>query len=208
MTVNFPWRSPESGFLGYNHSILQITIYLLGLTPAAFRLATGIKLLLLLPLGLVSLRCWLQVGRTSEGHRPPPSALKINTHLGLDLAFAFYAGAMIWLDIVWEMTLGIVIFAYLLATLEGRTARSWCWLVFLPYALLDIWQVASFAVLGQAIIADGFYIWTDPSIYLPLVKVVILVFYALLIKRLWLRSFPAAEVSELRLGEAAPQRLG
>jgi hypothetical protein len=217
MTANFPWRSPESGFLGYNHSILQIAIYLLGQSPATLRLATGVKLLLLLPLGLVSLRCWLNSGKTLSvqnslgegvspstigGHRPPPSLLS------LDLAFAFYAGAFIWLDIVWEMTLGIVIFAYLLATLEGRAARRWLWFIFLPYALLDIWQVASFAVLGPAIFAEGFYIWTDPSIYLPLVMIVILFFYALLIKRLWLRPFPAAEASEIRLGEPAPQRLG
>lgn len=176
MTANFPWRGPERGFLGYNHSILQITFFLLGVTPTALRLATAIKVLLLLPLAWVSLRHLL---------RPAPCSGRETPRLALDLAFAFYAGAMIWLDIVWEMSLGIVVFAYLLATLEQRWARLWVWIVFLPYALLDFWQVASFVALGQAIFAEGLYIWVDPSIYVPMVMVVILVFYALLVRRLW-----------------------
>lgn len=211
MTANFPWRDPESDFLGYNHSILQIVFYLWGVTPAALRLATGIKLLLLLPLGWVSLRHFLRslsglfaykkTGAVSE-------TTPISPQLYLDLAFAFYAGAMIWLDIVWEMTLGIVLFAYLLATLEQRAARAWCWLIFLPYALLDIWQVASFVAFGQAILAEGLYIWTDPSIYLPLVMLVILFFYALLVKRLWASPLPAVEPRDIRAVEPARQALG
>jgi hypothetical protein len=177
MTANFPWRTPESAFLGYNHSILQITFYLLGVTPAAFRLATGIKLLLLVPLAIVSLRHLLRpTGR--PGWETP--------RLSLDLAFALYVGAFIWLDIVWELTLGIVVFAYLLATLNNRGAKIGIWVLFLLYALLDTWQVLTFVALGPAILAEGgAYVWTDPSIYLPLVMVVILVFYALLVKRLW-----------------------
>jgi len=184
MTANFPWRTPESGFLGYNHSILQITFFLLGVTPAAQALATGLKVLLLLPLAGVSLRHLLH-----PTHRPG----RETPLLSLDLAFALCAGAFIWLDIVWELTLGAVIFAYLLATLTSRSAKIWAWTVFLPYALLDVWQVISFVALGPAILADGFYVWTDPSIYLPLVMLVILVFYALLIKRLWSASYASAE---------------
>jgi hypothetical protein len=105
--------------------------------------------------------------------------------LSLDLAFALCAGAFIWLDIVWEMTLGIVIFAYLLATLAERRARILAWAIFLPYALLDLWQVITFVALGPAIFAEGLYIWTDPSLYLPLVMLVIVTFYALLVRRLW-----------------------
>jgi hypothetical protein len=142
--------------------------------------------------------------KTTEVSKPSV----VSPQLYLDLAFAFYAGAMIWLDIVWEMTLGIVVFAYLLATLEQRTTRAWCWLIFLPYALLDIWQVASFVVFGQAILAEGLYIWTDPSIYLPLVMLVILFFYALLVKRLWASPLPAAEPQDMRAVEPARQALG
>jgi hypothetical protein len=228
MAQNFPWRGPDSGFLGYNHSILQISFYLLGVTPAALRLAGLLKILLLLPLALIILRriispahpkavesrlqpvpppkgstpvpahpkaleSRLQPVAPPKGSTPVPAHPKalesrlqpVPAYLSLDLAFALYAAAMIWLDIVWEMTLGIVIFAYLLATLERRAARFWAWAVFLPYALLDLWQVLSFAALGPAIFASGLYIWTDPSIYLPMVMLVIVTFYALLVGRLW-----------------------
>jgi hypothetical protein len=176
MTANFPWRSPESGFLGYNHSILQITFYLLGVTPRTLRLATAIKVLLLIPLAVVSLRHWLRPARCVGGNAP---------YLSLNFTFALYAGALIWLDIVWEVTFGVVILAYLLATLEQSKTRIWVWAVFLPYALLDFWQVATFVVFGPDIIAPDVYIWTDPSIYIPIVMIVNLVFYALFIKRLW-----------------------
>jgi hypothetical protein len=196
MTANFPWRTPESGFLGYNHSILQITFYLLGVTPAATRLAFVLKLLFLLPLGLVSLRhmvSTLDPARRGTTTLARPGSGRTLPRLSLDLAFVFYAGAFIWLDIVWEMTLGIVIFAYLLATLESRAARAWAWAIFLPYALLDLWQILTFAGLGSAIFTSGLYIWTDPSIYLPMVMIVIITFYLLLLKRLWVRPIPATE---------------
>ena len=211
MTANFPWRDPENDFLGYNHSILQVVFYLLGVTPAALRLATGIKLLLLLPLGWISLRHLLRSRSGLFAYKKTGEVLEtspISPQFHLDLVFAFYAGAMIWLDIVWEMTLGIVVFAYLLATLEQRTVRAWCWLIFLPYALLDIWQVASFVLFGQAIFAEGLYIWTDPSIYLPMVMLVILFFYALLVKRLWASPYPATEPRDMRAVEPARQALG
>ncbi len=198
MTANFPWRDPDRGFLGYNHSILQIVFYLLGVTPVALRLATGIKILLLIPLVAVSLRHFLQPARCPGRDAP---------QLSLDLTFALYAGALIWLDIVWEMTLGIVIFTYLLATVEQRSTRGWIWAIFLPYALLDFWQIVSFLAFGPDVISPGSYILTDPSIYIPLVMIVILVFYALLIKRLWIMplTFPkltAWRFSRQQIGNA------
>ncbi len=199
MTANFPWRTPESGFLGYNHSILQITFYLLGITPTALRLATGLKVLLLVPLAVVSLRHWLHPVRRPGREIP---------QLSLDLAFALYVGAFIWLDIVWELTLGIVVFAYLVATLNSRRAKIWAWAVFLPYALLDMWQVVTFVALGPAILADGLYVWTDPSIYLPLVMVVILVFYALLVKRLWSSPYFATNETPEKISTTAAVKKG
>lgn len=193
MTANFPWRGPASGFLGYNHSILQITFYWLGITPGALRLATGIKLLLLTPLAGASLRHFLRPARRAGRDVP---------HLALSLAFALYAATLIWLDIVWEMTLGIVVFAYLLAALPQRQAKIWTWVVFLPYALLDFWQVASFVILGPAIISPDLYIWTDPSIYIPLVMGVILVFYGLLVKQLWDMPLPVS--SPVKAGVVEP----
>ncbi|MCP4539971.1 MAG: DUF2029 domain-containing protein [Chloroflexi bacterium] len=175
--ASYPWRGPDAPFLGYNHSIVQIVIFVLGLTPHTMRLATGIKVLLLVPLAIVSLRYLFQP--VNEPGRNVPQ-------LGLDLGFALYLGAFIWLNMVWEVSLGIAIFTYLLVTLKQRNAKILIWLVFLPYALIDLFQVSAlpFFLLGKPIILSGIYVLTDPSIYLPLVMIVILTFYALLIKRL------------------------
>ncbi len=176
MTANFPWRGPESDFLGYNHSILQITYYLWGITPQTARLATIVKALILLPLALVCLRHFL---------RPAGCPGREVPRLALTLAFALYTGAFIWLDIMWELTLAIVIFAFLLATLKHLAAKVLIWVIFLSYVLLDIWQVSSFLVLGQNAFNADAYIWTDPSIYLPIIMIVTLVFYGVLVWQLW-----------------------
>jgi hypothetical protein len=65
---------------------------------------------------------------------------------------------------------------------------------FLPYALLDPWRVSSLGLraLGWNVIAPGPYVLTDPSIYVPLIMLCILVFYALLIRRLW--TMPRSEL--------------
>ena len=175
MRLNFPWRGPDRAFLGYNHSITQVILYLFGVTAGALRWASGLKMLLLAPLAVVSLRHLLQPARVPGCQVP---------RLSLDLTFALYAASLLWLDIVWEITLGIVIFGYLLATLEKRMARIAVWAVFLPYALLDFWQLASYAVLGPQVILPGFYIATDPSIYFPIVMLVAVLFYSMLTWRL------------------------
>ncbi len=176
LSRDFPWRGPEAGFLGYNHSITQIVVYLLGVSAESLALATAVKLILLVPLALVGLRCLRRPARRPGIEAPI---------LGLDLAFALYLGAFIWLDMVWEVTLGIAVFTYLLATLERRGDRALVWAVFLPYALVDFWQTVSYLLFGPDVIVPGPYLLTDPSIYLPLIMIVILVFYALLIRRLW-----------------------
>jgi hypothetical protein len=111
--------------------------------------------------------------------------------LSLDLAFALYLGAFVWLDVVWEVTLGIAVFVYLLATLESRGAKIVIWGVFLPYALVSILQIGGVALLGMDAV-DGAYILTDPSIYFPIIMAVILTFYVLLVVRLW-RAVPGNE---------------
>ena len=177
----FPWRGPEAGFLGYNHSIKQIVVYLLGVSPATLRLATGVKALLLIPLAVVCLR---------QAFRPARRAGCQAPQLALDLAFALYLGAFIWLDIVWEVSLGIALFGYLLATAGRRWERVLAWVVFLPYALVDVAQVCGFLAFGFDAVLPGPYIITDPSIYLPLIMFVILAFYGLLIRRLWRERAP------------------
>ncbi|MGC9347302.1 MAG: hypothetical protein ACP5JG_04110 [Anaerolineae bacterium] len=185
LSRDFPWRGPDAAFLGYNHSIKQTVLYLLGVGPKAMRLADLVKLFLLLPLGWVSLRSLLNpVDRA--GYTVPM--------LSLDLVFALYLGAFIWLDMVWEVSLGVVIFPYLLATTAGRGRRVLLWTVFLPYVLVDLWQAISFAVWGMDVIAPGPYILTDPSLYAPMMMIVIVTFYALLLTRLW-RSVRGRAVS-------------
>jgi hypothetical protein len=169
------WRTAaEHGFLGYNHAVKQIVIYLLGKTDAAFLLATVLKVVLLIPLGLAALKQIRQpLGKPGEDV----------PRYALFWGFVLYLGAFIWLDVVWEAMFAIVIFTYLLSILENRAARVAAWAVMLPYAFIDIIQILSFLILGEDVIIPGPYVITDPSLYLPLVMIVILTFYAIL---LWL----------------------
>ncbi len=176
LSGKFPWRGPDAPFLGYNHSITQTLVYLFGQTSGILRLATGIKLLLLTPLGVISVRHLLHPVKRI-GYKAP--------QLSLGFFFALYLGVFIWLDVVWELTLSIAIFPYLLATLNRFGAKLWASVVFLPYALLDVWRIVSIAVFGPEIVLPGLYISTDPNIYFPLIMVVNLSFYGFLINHLW-----------------------
>lgn len=170
---NYPWRTPDMPFLGYNHSIAQTVIYLFGNTTDILRLSMLVKGLILLPLVITAVR-YLR--------RPlaQPSA-----HVQLVWAFTLYTAAFIWLDVVWELSLGIAVFTYLLATTSRRRWRIVLWIVFLPYALIDAIQVLSYLMFGDAVVVPGPYVLTDPSIYVPLIMIVTVVFYGILIGRLW-----------------------
>jgi hypothetical protein len=176
---NFPWRGPEAGFPGYNHSVLQTAVFWLGASPAAMRLATALKIVVTAPLVWVGLRHVLQ-----PVDRPGRDAAV----LSLDLAFALYLAAFLWLDWVWELSLGPAIFAYLVGTTDRR-AGVWLAVVFLPLALQDFWQLISVAAVGTEAI-EGAYVLTDPGIYVPIILIVIVAFYVVLVKRLW--QAPAA----------------
>jgi hypothetical protein len=173
----FPWRGPEAKYLGYSHSILQIVFYLFGVTSNVRWLAWGIKTLFLAPLAILWLRSVL---------RPASRTLQSN----LELVLVLYLGTFIWLDVVVELFLGIVVFTYLLATLERRGAKILVWAVFLPYALDDFFQLAGYAIFGEriffkdAIIGD--VTLSSPGLYVPTTMIVILTFYALLVRRLWI----------------------
>jgi hypothetical protein len=184
LSRDFPWWGPDKPFLGYNHSIMQIVLYYLGVSAANMRIATIVKLLLLLPLGLVSLK-FLRRPVGKPGYEVP--------NLALALTFALYLGAFIWLDMVWELSLGLVIFAYLLATIEQKWIRTLLWILFAPYALLDIWRLVSYLGLGDSVLYEGAYVLTDPLIYVPWIMMVLLVFYGLLLQRL--NRYTASPVS-------------
>lgn len=175
LTRDYPWWGPESPFLGYNHSVMQVVLYLFGVSASNMLLATLVKLFLLIPLGWVSLR-FLRHPIGKRGGEVPGTALA--------LVFALYLGAFIWLDMVWELSLGIVIFAYLLATLKEKWVRSLLWILFGVYALLDIWRLVSYMALGDNILYQEAYVLTDPLIYVPWILFVLLAFYALLLVQL------------------------
>lgn len=175
LTRDYPWWGPDKPFLGYNHSIMQVVLYLLGISAANMQLATVVKLLLLIPLGWVSLK-FLRNPSQKAGWEAPETALA--------LVFAFYLGAFIWLDMVWELSLATVIFAYLLATTEQKWIRILLWVLFGPYALLDIWRLISYMGLGDDVLYQGAYVLTDPLIYVPWIMMVLLAFYALLLVKL------------------------
>jgi hypothetical protein len=175
LTRDYPWWGPDKPFLGYNHSIMQIVLYSLGISAANMRLATVIKLILLLPLGWVGLTFLRNPGK-KPGNEIPETALA--------LVFVLYLGAFIWLDMVWELSLGMVIFAYLLGTSGQKRRRLFLWILFGPYALLDIWRLVSYLGLGDRVLYQGAYVLTDPLLYLPWIMIVLLVFYLLLLLKL------------------------
>ena len=175
LTRDYPWWGPDKPFLGYNHSILQIILYYFGISPASMRIATVIKLLLLLPLGWIGLR-FLRQPLNKSGFEVPEIALLFT--------FALYLGSFIWLDMVWELSLGLVIFAYLLALTQQKGIRTFLWILFTPYALLDIWRLVSYIAWGDHVLYEGAYVLTDPLIYVPWIMVVLLVFYVLLLQKL------------------------
>lgn len=175
LTRDYPWWGPDKPFLGYNHSIMQIVLYYFGVTDGNMRLATIIKLILLLPLGWVSLK-FLRNPPQKPGNQIPEMALA--------LAFVLYLGAFIWLDMVWELSLGVVIFAYLLATSQQPWVRALLWISFAPYALLDIWRLISYLGFGDSILYQGAYVLTDPLLYVPWIMMILLLFYGMLLSRL------------------------
>lgn len=175
LTRDYPWWGPDKPFLGYNHSIMQIVLYYLGVSPTNMRIATIVKLILLAPLAWIGLKFLLRPVRQA-GYEVP--------ELALAFTFALYLGAFIWLDMVWELSLGLVIFAFLLATTQQKPVRTLLWLLFAPYALLDVWRLLTYIALGDDILYEGSYILTDPLIYVPWIMMVLLVFYGLLLQKL------------------------
>ena len=175
LSRDFPWWGPDKPFLGYNHSIKQIVVYYLGITPQNLQLATVIKLLLLIPLGWVGVKFLRNPGEKSGAENPETA---------LSLTFAFYLGAFIWLDMVWEVSLGLVVFVFLLSIIDQKWMQVSLWVIFAPYAFLDIWRLISYLTFGDDILYQGSYVLTDPFIYIPWIMMVILLFYAFLLQKL------------------------
>jgi hypothetical protein len=176
LSRDFPWRGPDKPFLGYNHSVVQTVVYFLGISPTMMKVATLVKLILLAPLGVIAARLLIH---------PPNQRADENPRLALDLGFALYLGAFLWLDMVWELSLGIAIFTYLIGTLENKKTTIFLWVLFLPYAVIDIWRLLSYLIFGDAVLYDGAYVLTDPLTFVPWILMVLLAFYGVLVWRLW-----------------------
>lgn len=176
LSRDFPWWGPDRPFLGYNQSVMQVILYYFGVSSANMKLATIVKLALLMPLGLVSLK-YLKNPIGKSGREVPETALA--------LGFALYLGAFLWLDMVWEISLGLPIFVFLLTIIEQKWIRTALWVLFLPYAALDVWRLASYLLFGNAILYADVYVLTDPLLYFPWLLLIILLFYALLTQKLW-----------------------
>jgi hypothetical protein len=196
ISTEFPWRVwTATPILGYNQSIKQLIIFFLGDKAWVQLFATAIKVALLTPLAILGWQLW----RT-----PTQPAQEKDPQLILDLAFVLYLGAFLWLDIVWEVLLGIVIFSYLLATLENQRAKIAVWAIFIPYSLVDIIQLISVGVGGSSVIMlKGGFILTDPSIYLPIMTLILLLFYGLLMNRLWKRTIIHKNIYQSPVSETA-----
>ncbi len=173
---DYPWWGPDKPFLGYNHSVVQVVFYFFGISPATFNFATALKLLLLAPLGLFSLQA-LRYPAKKAGYEMPEFAL--------GLAFALYLAAFIWLDMLWELSMAMPVFVYLWAVVQERWKRALITILFFPYAFIDAWRLLSYLIGGEAVIYNAGYVLTDPLIYIPVILLVLLVFYFLLLERLW-----------------------
>lgn len=190
--ADHPWRGPNDPYLGYNHSITQTLVYLFGNHSSTMRFSLVLRVLLLTPLGLFGLRS-LRHPALRPGHEVPA--------LSLELVLALYTGVYIWLPVVWELSLGIAIFVYLLATMENKKVRIGLWLLFGLYALVDVVQIVSYLAFGDAVTDEnpGPYIRTDISIYIPLIMIVTVVFYALLVWRCWRHAENASQPARASL---------
>jgi hypothetical protein len=181
--LEIPWHGPGE-YIGYDHSIAQIYFHLFGYQREAWPVVRLIKLILLAPFGVVAVRLM-------QRNRQHPEL--VNSGMALESFFVLYFAAFIWLDLVWEITLSIVPFIYLMTVLQDRPER---WLSVVPfgwYAISDLWLTIgiplSAVASGSAEVAKhGPPWWADPSFHIPIIMFVILTFYGVLTRRLFQRT--------------------
>jgi len=182
MTANFRWRGPEVS-LGYNHSLMQIAYHLFGINPTIGRGVIVLKVAILLPLSWLAWR--LAASRLGQREQSPL--------LALDVAWAFYLAAFIWLDVVWELTLAIAIYTYVMPYIKRRWVRVAVSVPFLFYAAQDVYLVIIYALSSENPTLN--YFAADIATHVPVIMIVLLAFYGVILARLagWLR--PAAHGS-------------
>jgi len=159
----------KDGHIGYNNSLMQLVVFFTDRASYSVPLTTLIKLSLSLPLIGFYWR-----SRRDPSRRSSPAFL-------LEWAFALYLLAFLWLDVVTELTLGIVIFTYLMGTLPDGALKNAARIVFLPYGLTHIWITFTGILSFFAPLPD---ILIDPSLFLPFILMAVLGLYALLLWQL------------------------
>lgn len=166
----FVWNTlSKDGHIGYNNSIMQVVVFFTNNASYSVSLTTVIKFLLSLPLIAIYWRY-----RRQTTHEPAPGP-------ALEWAFAPYLLAFLWLDVVTELTFGIVIYSYLLGTLRREGLKNIARLVFLPYALTLIWITVTGIVSFIAPLPDLIF---DPSLFIPLILIATLGLYGLVLWQL------------------------
>lgn len=182
--LKITWHGPDE-FIGYDHSIAQIYFYLFGYTPEAWLTVRFIKLALIIPFGIIVFISWLRCRRGQVVQLQPSQILEVY--------FALYFVAFIWLNLVWEITFAIILFIYL----WGMATKSWeKWVFavpFLIYAVADLWRnigvPLAAAILGEKTLStQGIPVWADPLFQLPIIMIVVLTGYILMSRRFLLAT--------------------
>jgi hypothetical protein len=157
----FFWNQWEDAYIGYVHSLMQVMLFFFGESSSTLAAVTVVKVLLWLPLLWAA---WLMLRRRAS---PPPAAELVEWVLVL------YVGTFLLLDVMHEMTLGVVVYIVLLVTIQRRTIRRIMKWAILPCLLGDILSILTFALYLP-----------DPMNVVPLVLIALLAAHTILVGRL------------------------
>jgi len=159
----------KDGHIGYNNSLMQLVIFFTDRASYSLLLTTVIKILLSLSLlGIY----WRYRRNASQ---------KATSDFILEWAFALYLLAFLWLDVLTELTFGILVFTYLLGTLPETVLKNIAKIVFIPYALTHIWITVTGILSFFAPLAD---LIIDPSLFIPFILIATLGLYGLILWQL------------------------
>lgn len=106
------------------------------------------------------------------------------------------------MDIIWEITLALPLLALCWPMLHTRLEKWAIGVLTFIYVMMDFWQTISYLIWGDAILWEGSgYILSDPAIYVPIILIVILSFYIILLRNLYVHQ--ASEKADITLEENA-----
>ncbi len=179
----FYWNTlANQGHIGYNNSLMQLVFFFSNQAPYGMVLSQILKALLIIPLALLGL---------DTMRRPHQES---NSVIMLEWSFALYLGAFLLLDVLTELTFGIVIYIFLLGTLQSRF-HLMVHLVFLPYALTSIWVITA-GLLSLELPLPMLLV--DPSLFFPFILLALLGMYAIILRGLWVgrKSLDSARPAE------------